>query len=79
MSLIKPALWRAYMGDIPMPEGCTYWQFVAAREVMWAQEDLEWSVAYLAQLRRLKTLPNMEKYQDELDELITNELERIKQ
>lgn len=34
-------LWATEFPNIPMPEGCTYWQFAEARDIKWRHEDLD--------------------------------------
>lgn len=78
MSLISEALWRTAFPDKLMPKGCTYWQFAAMRDVIWAEEDKEWSVGYIKQLEELKRIhkdyPNIVQ---ELEGLIREERKKL--
>lgn len=41
---MNPALWDAWFPNRPMPEGCTYEMFVAARGELWRQEDIQFDL-----------------------------------
>ena len=78
MSKCRLALWQVTFGDIPMPDGCTYEQFLAARDTLWQAHDRKWSVGYLKILKEAKKRHTNPEIIDMLDEQINNELRSLK-
>lgn len=73
MSEIPDALWESAFPDIPKPQGCTYWQFAAARDTMWQEEDREWTTSHIKRIEALRG-----KLGDEVvDEMIKQEMENL--
>lgn len=50
--MITTDLWQVYLPGEP-PEGCSYRMFVAAREFAWREEDKEYNLERLQELREL--------------------------
>ena len=50
--------WDIFLPGIQMPTDCTYKQFVAVREVMWREEDIEFDNAQLHALQALLEAPD---------------------
>ena len=48
--MITTELWQVYMPGEP-PEGCTYRMFAAAREATWREQDLEYNIKRVQELR----------------------------
>jgi hypothetical protein len=71
MSQINKQLWKEHMGDIPMPENCTYWQFAAARDELWKQRDNDDAKKAITELGSVKA--NRPDLAETLNEMIKQE------
>lgn len=76
MTDVSDALWRSFLGELPKPEGCTYWQFAAIRDAVWQEEYRESAVKMVARLRQIAD--DDPSKQEVVDDLIAKELESIR-
>jgi hypothetical protein len=62
MTHTKEVLWSMYMGANKMPEDCTYEEFCAARESIWADDDVASDLKLLHAYEQAAqvTLPNQD-------------------
>lgn len=62
MSLVSPVIWEMTMGDMPMPEDCTFEQMNAMWEVVHAMENKEFAVEQIKWYEDLWRV-NLPKYE----------------
>lgn len=75
---MNPNLWNAWFPDLPMPEGCTYEMFVAARNVLWAGDDVQDALSYIRELDGLMTaFPEEIEFVNQLLRAKSRELKRL--
>lgn len=74
MTPIVAELWCVFLGDVPMPDNCTYWQFTAARDALWADEELQETRNRIKQLADLRDTTGSESIKQSCEQLIKQEL-----